>query len=180
MKKMIMILGLMISGIACASLSCHKTEPLPTAQNVDVARYIGKWYAISSMPQIFTRSCLGQTAEYQIIGENKISVLNTCLKKGGKTKTIDGQAVIVNTKTNAELEVTFNNFWTKLFRVKGDYTIIKLSEGYDAVLIGSKDRKSLWIMSRTPSIDEQTYNEFAQFAKENGFPTETLVKSIFE
>lgn len=176
MKKLIVLLTLLVSTVACAS---SQNSPLPTAQNVDIARYIGNWYSISSLPQIFTKSCVAQTAEYQIIGENKISVLNSCIKKNGSIKTIDGQAVVINTKTNAELVVTFNNFWTRLFRVKGDYTIVKLSEGYDTVIIGSHDRKNLWIMSRTPAIDELTYKEYVAFAKANGFDTSKLVKSIF-
>ena len=179
MKKIVILLSLMISTIACAT-PCKKYDPLPTAKNVDVGRYIGKWYAVSSLPQFFTRSCLAQTAEYGIIGDGEISVLNTCLKKGGKTKTIEGKAVVANKATNAELIVTFNNFWTKLFRVKGDYTIMKLSEGYDTVLVASKDRKSLWIMSRTPSIDEQVLTEYTAFAKANGFDTDKLERAIFE
>ena len=178
MKKIAALIFILITSLSCSSVF-SKENPLPTATNVDVGRYIGKWYAVASLPQIFTRKCLGQTAEYQIIGEGKISVLNTCLKANGKTKTINGQAVVANKKTNAELIVTFNNFWTKLFKVKGDYTIIKLSEGYDTVLVGSKDRKSLWILSRTPAIDEAVYSEYVKVAKVNGFPVEKLILSTF-
>ena len=178
MKKSVALIFILITSLSCSSVF-SKENSLPTASNVDIGRYIGKWYAVASLPQFFTKKCLGQTAEYQIIGEGKISVLNTCLKANDKIKTIKGQAVVSNTKTNAELIVTFNNFWTKLFRVKGDYTIIKLSEGYDTVLVGSKDRKSLWIMSRTPAIDEAIYSEYVNTAKVNGFPVEKLVQSTF-
>lgn len=154
-------------------------ETLPTATNVDIARYIGKWYAVSALPQFFTRKCVAQTAEYGILSENSISVLNTCLKKNGKTSDIEGQAVVADPKTNARLVVTFNNFFTKLFRVKGEYVIIKLSDGYDTVLVGSTDRKSMWILSRTPNIDPDTFREYKNFAKNLGFKTEKLVDSQF-
>ena len=108
------------------SLNIFANSTLPTAEHVDVAQYVGKWYAVTALPQFFTRKCVSQTAEYAIKSANSITVLNTCFKANGSTKTIQGQAVVVNPKTNANLEVTFNNFWTKLFRVKGDYTIIKL------------------------------------------------------
>ena len=154
-------------------------DVLPTPSNVDVGRYIGKWYAVSALPQFFTRKCLAQTAEYEILSANSISVLNTCYKKNGKTTDIEGQARIVDPKTNARLEVTFNNFFTRLFRVKGEYIIIKLSEGYDTVLVGSTDRKSLWIMSRTPKIDPDIYNEYKNYAKSLGFNTDKLIDSKF-
>lgn len=154
-------------------------EPLPTASNVDIARYIGRWYAVSALPQFFTRKCIAQTAEYNILSENSISVLNTCIKKNGKTTDIEGQAVVADPKTNARLVVTFNNFFTKLFRVKGEYVIIKLSPGYDTVLVGSTDRKSMWILSRTPNIDPDTFSEYKSFAKNLGFNTEKLIDSEF-
>ena len=154
-------------------------QTLPTASYVDVGRYIGKWYAISSLPQFFSKDCIAQTADYEVIDEKKISVLNTCFKKHGKKTTIKGQAVVVNPKTNAELIVTFNNFFTRLFRVKGDYTIVKLDENYDYVMVGTKDRKSLWIMSRRPEMPQEVLNEYSDLAQSLGFDTDKLVLSKF-
>lgn len=160
-------------------LSCAtNAKPLPTAENVQIERYIGKWYTISSLPQFFTRNCIGQTADYQIINSQTISVLNTCLKKNGKSE-IKGQAVVVNAATNAELEVTFNSFFTRLLRVKGDYTIVKLDKDYRYVLVGSKDRKSLWVLSRTKTMPLEQYLEYVNFAKNNGFKTAKLEFSKF-
>jgi apolipoprotein D and lipocalin family protein len=174
------ILGLICLFSTASYANYSKDWPaLPTASQVDVARYIGKWYAVSALPQFFTNSCLAQTAEYDILSEKSISVLNTCIKKNGRTSDIKGKAVVVDPKTNARLEVTFNNFFTRLFRVKGEYVIIKLSEGYDTVLVGSTDRKSLWIMSRTPAIDPAVLSEYKIFAKSLGFPVEKLVNSKF-
>lgn len=172
MKKMTLLL--------CALIitACANAQDLSTASYVDIDQYIGKWYAIKSLPQFFTRKCRAQTAEYKIIDSTTISVLNTCLKKKGY-KTITGKAVVINPKTNAELVVTFNNFFTRLFRVKGDYTIIRLDDRYNYVLIGSKDRKSLWIMSRKPFMPEGILNSYVKTAKDEGFPVSRLVDSRF-
>ena len=173
MKKILLALLLALSFTAFAG------ETLPTPSQVDIAKYIGKWYAVSALPQFFTRKCVAQTAEYDILSANSISVLNTCIKKNGKTTDIFGKAVVADPKTNARFVVTFNNFFTKLFRVKGEYVIIKLSPGYDTVLVGSTDRKSMWILSRTPAIDEDTFLEYKTFAKKLGFRTDKLVDSKF-
>jgi apolipoprotein D and lipocalin family protein len=153
-------------------------QTLPTEQHVNVERYIGKWYAISSLPQFFTRNCEGQTAEYEIINPQTISVKNTCLKAKGEN-IIEGQAVVKNAATNAELTVTFNSFFTRLFRVKGDYNIIKLDRDYQYVMVGSKNRKSLWIMSRQPSMPPAIYQEYLKLAEELDFPVKNLVISRF-
>ena len=153
-------------------------QSLPTAEYVDVSRYVGKWYAISSLPQFFTKKCKAQTADYEVINEQSISVLNTCLKGKGTT-VIKGQAVVKNAATNAELEVTFNNFFTRLFRVKGDYTIIKLDENYRYVMVGSKNRKSLWIMSRSTEMPEEIFNQYLKLAKDLNFKVDKMVLSKF-
>jgi apolipoprotein D and lipocalin family protein len=162
-----------------ALFSCTSfTQTLPTADYVDVGRYVGKWYAISSLPQFFTRKCVGQTADYGIINEQTISVVNTCLKGKGTT-TIKGEAVVTNAATNAELIVTFDNFFTRLFRVKGDYTIIKLDADYRYVLIGSKDRKSLWIMSRQTEMPADVLAQYLKYAQELNFKVDKMVLSKF-
>jgi apolipoprotein D and lipocalin family protein len=150
-----------------------------TDEVIDVNRYIGKWYAISSLPQRFTKGCLAQTADYDILSDKKISVTNTCIKKS-KSTTINGEARITNTVTNSELEVRFYTWWARLFRLKGDYNIIKIDTNYDYVLIGGNDRKSLWIMSRTTSMNETDYNEYVEFAKKKGFKVDKLVFSKFK
>lgn len=175
MKKLILALFVIFS--SCAQADIH--GKLPTADHVEVDKYIGKWYAIKAMPQFFTRKCIGQTADYGIINSTKISVLNTCLKAKGKIQTIQGQAVVKNLDTNAELEVTFNNFFTRLFRVKGEYTIIKLADDYSSVMVGESSRKSLWIMSRKPTLESEVLEEYIQLADELGFPTDKLIDSKF-
>lgn len=177
MKKLLSLLTLILSFTVFAQDKSY--GPLPTPDHVDIGRYIGTWYAIESLPQFFTRNCVAQSAEYAIRSENSISVHNICYKKDGSTKDITGQAVVKDERTNARLEVTFNSFWTRLFNVKGEYVIIKLTEGYDTVMIGSTDRKSLWIMSRTPSIDPETLKEFKDLATKLGFETSELISSKF-
>jgi apolipoprotein D and lipocalin family protein len=172
MKKLLAILFICLS---CSSFA----QSITTASNVEVNRYVGKWYAHYSLPQFFTNGCNGQTAEYEIIDAKSISVFNTCLKSKG-IKTIKGQAVITNFKTNAELMVSFNNFFTRLFRVKGDYNIMKLDPNYEYVLVGSRNRKSLWLMSRSPvEIPAEVVKEYLELAEKDGFDVSKLVKSRF-
>lgn len=154
------------------------SRELPTADHVDINRYLGRWYTITSLPQFFTRNCVGQTADYGLINEHTISVLNTCYKKKGTSK-IKGEAVVVNAETNAELVVTFNSFFTRLFRVKGDYTIIRLDPEYRYVLVGDKKRNSLWVLSRSPSMPEAELADYIKTAEELDFPVKRLAPSKY-
>ena len=176
MKTLFIIASVFFS--LCIYAESKSTE-LPTAKNVDVVRYMGKWYTIASLPQFFTRNCVSQTAEYGILTEKSISVYNVCYKENGKTKDIKGKGVIQDAPNNARLLIKFDNFWTTLFKVKGDYTIIKLSEDYDSVMIGSTNRKSLWIMSRTPTIDPTLFLEYKTLAGKLGFSVTQLQNSKY-
>ncbi|MBC7711817.1 MAG: lipocalin family protein [Rhizobacter sp.] len=146
-----------------------KPAPLPVESKVDVARYAGKWFTIASLPQFYINKCTGQSAEYGVLNDKQFSVHNVCFEENGKTKDINGTATIVNAPANSKLLVQFDKKWTKLFKVKGDYQIIKLSDKYDSVMVGSNDRKSLWIMSRTTSLDPQTFLDYKKLATELGF-----------
>jgi apolipoprotein D and lipocalin family protein len=176
-KELIMLKTLSFL-IVMFSVSCANAQKLTTAEYVDIQRYTGKWYAITSLPQFFSKNCLGQSADYDIIDTQTISVLNTCFKKN-KTTDIKGQAVVTNFQSNAELIVTFNNFFTKLFRVKGDYNIIKLDDDYRYVMVGSRNRKSLWIMAREKSMPASELKKYIDLAKTEKFPVEKLVPSQF-
>lgn len=179
MRVLVLISGLILSFNLFAIDVPAKPSPLPTAKDVDVARYIGKWYVISSLPQFFTRNCEGQTAEYTVANEKTITVHNICYKENGKTKDIRGKGVIQDAPNNARLQVTFDTFWTRFFKIKGDYVIIKLGDGYDTVMVGSTNRKSLWIMSRTPTIDPSTLIEYKTQARDLSFPVTQLVNSKY-
>ncbi len=172
----LLVLSAMASTQALLPKDFDKNQ-VPTVGQVDIQRYVGKWYAMYSLPQFFTRNCTLQTADYEVLSENSISVLNTCFKPHGKTQTIKGKAVVENKQTNAELIVTFDSFFTKLFRVKGDYNIIALDENYEFVMVGSNDRKSLWIMARRPEVPRHIQAEYFAYAQKLGYDISKLIPS---
>ncbi|MBY0414271.1 MAG: lipocalin family protein [Bdellovibrionales bacterium] len=173
MKNMFIVFGVLFFSFLAWGESNRK-DPLPTARSVDIARYMGKWYTVTSLPQFYTRNCQGQTAEYDVIDEKTIGVKNTCYKENGKNKIVVGRGTVEDSPNNARLSIRFNTFWTSLFRIKGEYVIIKLAEDYDNVMVGSTDRKALWIMSRVPNIDPTTFMEYKNLAHSLGYSVEQL------
>jgi apolipoprotein D and lipocalin family protein len=170
--------SLLISIFLILSAAAH-AQVLTTAEYVDIGRYVGKWYAIKSLPQSFTKSCVAQTADYEIINESAISLVNTCIKRKGTTS-INGRAKVANKQTNAELNVKFNTWWNRLLPfIQGDYNIIKIDPNYEYVMVGSRNRKSLWIMSRRPEMPDDVLKEYEEMAKKEGFKVEKLVLSEF-
>ncbi|MDB6140408.1 MAG: outer rane lipoprotein Blc, partial [Verrucomicrobiaceae bacterium] len=98
------------------------SKPLPTVWKVDVPSYMGKWYNVARLPASFQDGCTKSTATYKLLPDSTVSVVNRCIKDG-KVNEVKGSARVVNTKTNAVLEVTFNE-WFSVFipkAPKGNY-----------------------------------------------------------
>ncbi len=159
------------------SLTVKAKKPLETVDYVDLNRYMGKWYALKSLPQIFTIGCKYQTAEYKLLSNQEVSVLNTCIRSFGSSQ-VKGVATVDNAQTNADLSVQFKLFGG-IFRPKGDYKILALDEDYQYVLVGSENLESLWLMSRDKTMPDEIVKEYILIAKEFGFKTNELVDSHF-
>ncbi len=136
--------------------------------HVDLSKYVGKWYELAHLPFKFEEGCNETTATYTLSANGAISVLNECTKNG-KVKRAKGKAKVVDKTTNAKLKVTF--FWP----FYGDYWIIKLGEYYEYSVVGTPDRRYLWILSRKPEMDNALFSELTQFAKSKGFDVGNLI-----
>jgi apolipoprotein D and lipocalin family protein len=121
-------------------LSYNELEVEP---HVELEKYLGKWYEIAHLPARFQEGCSETTAVYSLSRDGNVSVLNECRRKG-KIKQAKGKAKVVDKATGAKLKVIF--FWP----FYGDYWIIKLGHNYEYAVVGTPDRRYLWILSRTP------------------------------
>jgi apolipoprotein D and lipocalin family protein len=157
---------------SCASRSPH-AQPPTTVASVDLARYTGSWYEIASKPMIFQRGCEGTTAVYTAQANGSIMVENTCRKKDGTTAIVVGRAKVVPETGNAKLKVNFfGPFW-------GDYWVLALDEkDYRYALIGGPDRRYLWILSRTRTMDQTTLTKLTSIAQAQGYDLSDLSLTV--
>jgi apolipoprotein D and lipocalin family protein len=171
------LLGLSILSTSCAHAMGPPRPASPDVQtvaHVDLNRYLGRWYEIASIPQWFEKRCTGVQATYSLLEDGRIRVLNECRldSLNGKLQSASGKARIVDTETNAKLKVTF--FWP----FSGDYWILDLGTDYDFAAVGSPDHETLWILSRTTTLPETTYQEILERLTKQGFDVSRLVKMI--
>lgn len=166
--KASLVTGLVL--IVNAVLKAQGSADAPkTVASVDLKKYVGLWYEIAKIPNRFQSDCAGETtAWYEILDDGKIKVVNSCSEKDGSKNVADGIAKVVDTKTNAKLEVSFFSilgirpFW-------GDYWILGLGNNYDYAVVGTPDRKYGWILSRTPEMTEDQLQQAFQTLKDNGY-----------
>jgi apolipoprotein D and lipocalin family protein len=161
--------------VACPSTTKKlNLPPVQTVPKVELDRYLGTWYEIASFPQSFQRGCHATTATYSMAEGGEIAVVNRCNKDAldGPLKTASGRARVVDTATNARLQVSFfGPFW-------GDYWIVDLDEDYQAAVVGHPGRDYLWVLSRSPTMDEAVYQGILARLEAQQYPTDRLVRTV--
>ncbi len=144
--------------------------PLEVVPRVELSRYTGTWYEIARYPNRFQKGCTHSSAVYKLGPDGTIRVINSCLKKG-VMETAKGNARVVDPFTNAKLKVSF--FWP----FSGDYWIIDLGEDYDYAVVSTPSRKYLWILARSPEMDNVLYMQIIERLRQKGFDSRLLEKN---
>ena len=142
-----------------------------TVKELDLERYMGKWYEIARFDHRFERNLVGVTATYSLRNDGKITVINAGYKNSfdGKYKKSKGKAKQPNPEEPGKLKVSFFLFFY------ADYFILELDENYQWALIGSSSDKYLWILSRTPQLSPEMLDIILGKAKERGYDTRRLI-----
>ena len=172
MRYLIRLFSLTLIVFGCAGTAKNES-PLTVVDTVDLYRYLGKWYEIASYPAWFQKECTGSTAEYSLMPDGKLQVINRCRKGSldGPLKESEGKAEVVDTVSNAKLKVWF--FWP----FKGNYWIIDLDDNYQWAVVGEPSRKYLWVLSRTPKMEESLYRQITEKLPQKAYDPERLRKT---
>ena len=162
--------------LGCATTTTARLglPPLQTVESVELERYLGTWYEIASFPQSFQRGCTATTATYALKDDGEIEVLNRCRRGSldGRETVAEGRARVVDSATNAKLEVSFfGNFW-------GDYWVVGLGDEYEFAVVGNPGRDYLWILARTPTMAEDVYAGIVDRLVSQGYETQRLVRTL--
>ena len=161
---------ILLSGCFTQPVYRVSTEQVKTVTQVDLQRYLGKWYEIYRLPNWFEdEDCITVTAEYSPLPDHQINVLNSCQKKD-RLKQANGIAKVVDAPSNAKLKVSF-------FRpFYGDYWILDLAPDYSWVLVGEPSGKYFWILARERHLPPLLEDQLLQKAEKLGYLKKDLVK----
>ncbi len=164
-------------GFLCAAaglIAASSAPPLPTVvAHVDLSPDTSAaGLKIARYPNRFERKCdRDVTAEYAMKENGKIRVVNTCLTPQGKPDRAEGTAIVVDKSTNAKLKVTF--FWP----FYGNYWVIDLGPNYEYAVVGEPSRKYLWILSRSPVLQDAAYRDILSRLAAKGYDPQKLTRT---
>jgi apolipoprotein D and lipocalin family protein len=155
------------------------TEPLQSIPSLDVPRYLGTWHEIAKYPNRFQKKCASDTrAIYSLRDEGRIEVVNQCRRQDGSLMEAVGVARQVGPPDSAQLKVRFAPAWLSFLPVAwGNYWVIDLDPEYQLVAVSEPKREYLWVLSRTPEVDEEAYRQLLARLEAQGFDLDRLERS---
>ncbi|MFZ5601176.1 MAG: lipocalin family protein [Pseudomonadota bacterium] len=163
--------GILLLLLACLSGCVGMPDNVKPVENFQVERYLGKWYEIARLDHSFERGLSQITAEYSLREDGGVRVLNRGFSAAdNQWEEAEGKAYFVGAPDQGHLKVSFfGPFY-------GSYVVIALDhEHYQYALVCGPDKSYLWILARTPVLDENTRNALIAKAAALGFDTGKLI-----
>jgi apolipoprotein D and lipocalin family protein len=139
--------------------------------NFKLEKYLGKWYEIARLDHSFEKGLSRVTAEYSLRPDGGVKVINRGYSaKDNKWKEAVGKAYFVKKLQQGFLKVSFfGPFY-------GSYVVFALDhENYQYALVAGPDKSYLWLLARSPKMNEDIKNDLIVKAKAAGFDTGKLL-----
>lgn len=163
--------------IGCVTTPDCATDAPATVASVNLERYAGLWYQVARYPHFFRRrECPISTARYTLRDDGRIAVRNDCWadEAGGTSRQRVRAVARPIDETNSWLRVRFYRIFP------ADYLIIELDDQYNWAVITTPDRKTLWVLSRTPSLDEPVFSAIIDRLAERGFDPGKILRTSLQ
>jgi len=165
MRILIIFSALILNGCTGIPGGVHPVD------NFSADRYLGKWYEIARLDHSFERGLDQVTAEYAKRDDGGIKVINRGYSiKSGKWKEAEGKAYFVGDNKTGHLKVSFfGPFY-------GSYIVFELDKtNYQYAFVAGYNKSYLWLLSRTPDVDQKLIDKFINKSRELGFIADDLI-----
>lgn len=145
-------------------------------QPFDANQYLGKWYEIARLDHSFERGLTQVTAEYQL-DDDAIKVINRGYDpEEKKWQSAEGIAYFTDGEQTGRLKVSFFRPFYGAYQI---HAIVPqqptTDEQYQVSLVIGPDTSYMWILARTPHIDESIKQQLVTKAAALGVDTQQLI-----
>ncbi len=162
----LIVLLLLVTLTGCTGLP-ENVEPV---SDFELDRYLGKWYEIARLPHSFEEGLSNVTAQYRLRNDGGVAVLNRGYSDEEQAwEEAQGKAYFVEDENIGHLKVSFfGPFYAS-------YVIVELDEAYNYAMVTGPDRDYLWLLSRTPELDDEIVSRLVNKAKSLGYAVDKLI-----
>lgn len=148
---------------------CSTTLPMKVAPDLTLERFMGDWFVIAHIPTFIEDEAYNAVENYQLNPDGTIAV------------TFDFNQGALNGPMKSYKMTGFVNeqepgLWgvQYIWPIKADYRVVYIDSDYQNTIVARKARDYVWLMSRTPIISEDKYNQMVEVIKSLGYDIQTL------
>lgn len=143
----------------------HASPTIPPVPYLDVARFMGDWYVIATIPTRLERHAYDELESYELRADGRIQT--TFHYRNGSfhapIKTLRPVGTVEPDTNNAVWAMQF--FWP----VAAEYVVVYINEDYSQTIIGRSARDYAWVMARAPTISDADYARNIQRLSDLGY-----------
>lgn len=154
---------------ACASQNPSAIKPVA---HVDLNQFMGDWYVIACIPTMIETEAYNAIESYQLETDGSIKTTFVFRKGGfdGPRKQYNPRGFVVDNTGNAVWGMQF------IWPIKAEYIIAYLDKDYSSTIVARNARDYVWIMARTPFINDSRYQELTKTVADLGYEVGKLRK----
>ena len=163
--------ALLLTTLSACGVSPQKVT-VPVVSSVDLPRFTGPWYVIGVIPTFIEKDIYNAIESYELAPDGTIKTTFTFNKGAfdGPAKRMEPKGFVIPGTNNAIWGMQF------VWPIKAEYVISHVDANYTETIIARSARDYVWIMARTPKIDQTRYAELVKKVAEMGYDTSKLVK----
>lgn len=157
-------------GFSAASITPDRS--FPTADNMDLDRYMRDWYVIAHIPPKVTQTAHNSIERYRRKGDDEIDVTFTFRKDGpnGAHKTMNPTGFVVPNTGNAVWAMQF------IWPIKMQFVVSYVDDDYQTTIVARERRDFVWIMAATPQLSDDVYDALVEQVRQIGYDMSKLRK----
>lgn len=159
--------------LMCGLISaCSSVQPIETMKQVDLNRFMGKWYVIACIPTFIEKDVYNGIETYTLKSDGTIDTVFTFNQGGfsGEAKRYNPRGFVVKNTGNAVWGMQF------IWPIKAEYRISYVDEQYQQTIIARSARDYVWLMARSPKMSDEQYSSLVKRIQEMGYDTQKLIK----
>jgi apolipoprotein D and lipocalin family protein len=159
------------------SCSSTKDKGQTVVDHVDLEKFMGNWFEIARYEIPAQKDCGRAKITYKL-HKYKIDMVHACFNKfNGELEHSHGVAEVVEKSTNARWKASYVPMFQNWGMFGGSIWIIGLDPEYRFAILGHPTHKHFWIISRTPVLEPELYDEAVKLAEEKGYKAKLIVKA---
>lgn len=164
--------SLLLAACMVVTQGCQTVpEGIVPVEGFDAERYMGRWYEIARLDHSFERGLEKVSADYSLKNDGNIDVVNKGYStEKGIWKEAVGKANFVGASDVGHLKVSFfGPFYSS-------YVVFHLDhEQYQYAFVSGPSKSYLWLLARTPQVQDEIVDLFVEKCRELGYITDDLI-----